>query len=220
MKKITLFFSLLLFSFLGKTQSREISGTISAFNKFPLTNVKVIAKKSKNEVITDVNGTFKIAIKKNDVLIIDTKTFESYRHKVKGTDNSIKINLMYKDRQRNREIAYAEGYIDREDLEYGIENLAAENNIYSNLTDVYEAIKYALPATTIITENGEKKIQIRGPKTILGSNASLTIVDGVITEDISFIIPSDIISIKQLSSASTSLYGARGGNGVIVITTK
>ncbi len=220
MKKFSLMLSLLLVSLLGKTQSREISGTISAFNKFPLNNVKVIAKKSKDEAITDVKGYFKIAVKKNDVLIIETKTFESYRHPVKGSVNSVKINLIYRDRQRNKEIATEAGYIKRDDLEFGIENLVAENNAFSNFTNVYDAIKYALPATTIITENGEKKIQIRGPKTILGSNAALTIVDGVIIEDISFIIPSDIISIKQLSSASTSLYGARGGNGVIVITTK
>ncbi len=220
MKRVIVFLSLLLISFSGKTQIQEISGAITAFNKFPLKNVMVVAKKSKNETITDDKGKFKIAVKKNDNLVIIASGFESYSYRVKSKDRSLKINLIYKDKKKNKDLALSAGYIEREDLEYGLENLATDNNVFSNFTDVYDAIKYVLPATTIITENGEKKIQIRGPKTINGSNAALTIVDGVIAEDISFIIPSDIIEIKQMSSVSTSLYGARGGNGVIVITTK
>ena len=220
MKRIIIFLSLVLISFLGKSQNQEISGIIYAFNKFPLKNVKVIAKKAKNEVTTDDRGTFKIEVKKNDILIIEAKSFESYRHRVNEKDRSLKINLIFEDKKKNRDIALNAGYIAENDLEYGLENLAAENNVFSNFIDVFDAIKYALPATTIIIENGQKKVQIRGPKTMTGSNAALTIIDGVIAEDISFIIPSNIVSIEQLSSASTSLYGARGGNGVIIITTK
>ena len=164
MRSVIIIFSLLLLSFLVKSQGQEISGTITGFNKFPLKNVTVKAKKSKNETTTDDRGAFKIAVKKNDNLVIKANGFESYSYRVKSTDMSIKINLIYQDRQKNKEIALDAGYIEREDLEYGLENLATENNVFSNFTDVYDAIKYALPATTIIIENGVKKVQIRGAK--------------------------------------------------------
>ena len=53
-----------------------------------------------------------------------------------------------------------------------------------------------------------------------GSNAALFVVDGVIVDDVSYVAPSEIVNIKQLSSSQAAIYGARAGGGVIVITTK
>jgi TonB-dependent Receptor Plug Domain len=201
-------------------QDREITGTIYAFNKYPLKNVKVVAKKAKSEARTNENGEFNISTKANDVLIVEAETFETYRYQLKPSDKSLRLNLIYKDKQKNKDIATSEGYISRENLEYGLQNLTEQNNAFSNFTDVFDAIKYALPATTIIMENGQRRIQIRGPQSLTGSNAALMVVNGVIVDDVSFIVPSQILSIKQLYGASAAIYGARGGKGVVSITTK
>lgn len=124
---------------------------------------------------------------------------EKYMYRLKENDESIKLNLIYQDCEKNRELAIGGGYILREDLEYGLENLASENNAFNNFIDIFDAVYYALPAVSIFVENGVRKIMIRGQKSIQGSNAALAVVDGVVVDDISFINPSEVISISQLS---------------------
>lgn len=220
MKHLLFFFVFIYTVNIVSAQENEVSGTIVAFNKYPLKNVKVTSKKSKKEAITGEDGKFTIAVKKNDMLVIKAEAFELYRHKVNDPSQSIKINLIFEDRKDNKEVAIKEGYIEREDLEYGIEHLASENSIYSNFTDVFEAIKYAIPSATIISDRGTQKVQLRGTKSLTEVVSALFIVNGVPTEDITFIFPSEIVSIKQLSSAQAAIYGSRAGGGVIVINTK
>ena len=86
-------------------------------------------------------------VKKNDILIIETKAFLNCRHKVKPKDGPLKKTLIYDHSGKNIAIVINAGYISREDLEYGLENLPEENNVFSNFTDIFQAIKYALPAT-------------------------------------------------------------------------
>ena len=221
MKSLIIFLSLLLISTIGYTQQREISGTILVFNKFPVKNLKVIAKKAKTEAITDNKGEFRLNVKNNDVLLIEAKTLERYMKRITVEDDSLSINLIYIDKKKNIDLAVDIGFIDREDLEYGLNNLAAENNIFTSFTNVFDAIEYAIPTASIITENGLKKVRIRGAKSTTGSNAALMVVNGFLADDISYIIPSSIVSIKQLSlTSAAALYVTGSGNGVIAITTK
>jgi hypothetical protein len=220
MKGIIVFFVLSLCPVLGITQNQEINGTIVAFNKYPLKNVRVGTKKAKTETFTNERGTFEIKVNENDVLIIEADAFENYKHRVKPADKTLKINLIYENRKKNKEIALNAGYISKGDLEYGLEFLIAENNVFSTFTNIYDAIIYAIPSATIINENGLKKVQMRGAKSATGSNAALMVVNGYLTEDVSYIIPSNIISIKMLNSSSAVIYGMGSGNGVIEITTK
>lgn len=221
MKRNYILIWLLAISFIARSQEREINGSVFAFNKYPLKNVKVIAKKSKQEVLTDENGKFGIIVKKNDVLNIEAKSFEGYRYKVKDDDKEIRVNLIFNNPQQNKELVIKEGYMNREDLEYGITHLMDENNIYSNFIDVFDAIRYKIPAAQIINVGGQKQVQLRGQKSIEGGPTTvLFIVNGIPNEDISFINPIEIISIKQLTSGQAAIYGARAGGGVIAITTK
>ena len=86
--------------------------------------------------------------------------------------------------------------------------------------DIFDAIKYALPTVTIVEEGGQRKIMMRGATSFTQSNAALTLVDGIIMDDISAINPADVTSIDQLSSAKAAIYGSRGVNGAINITTR
>jgi hypothetical protein len=205
---------------IGVGQMHKISGTVKAFNQFPVKNVLVKAKKAKTEVRTDENGNFEIDVKNKDVIHINESVFVEYTKKVSEGDQSLQINLIIKNNERDMQNAVKEGFISQEDLDYGIRNLWKWNNEFIQFTDAYDAIKYALPESTIIVENGQKGIQLRGPKTITGSNAALIIVNGVITEDANFITPADIISIRKLSGSELALFGARAGNGVISIQTR
>ncbi len=223
MKRIVhtlIFFSLVIFPILCSSQTRKLSGTVLSFNKYPVKGVTVKAKKAKTEAITNEAGEFEIEVKTKDVLRIKESVFMEYNQKITEKMQSLKINLIFDNKEKNIEITSEAGYLSKEDLEYAIENLYLENNIYVNFVSVFDAIKYALPETTIIVEGGQKAIQFRGAKSVYGSNAALMLVDGVIVDDVSFINPPDILSISKLSSQQASLYGARAANGVILIETR
>ena len=205
---------------LGYSQTRKLTGTVVCFNKYPVNNITVEAKKAKTEAVTNENGEFEIEVKNNDVIRIRESVFLEYNQKVTEETESLKINLIFENSKKNVEVATNAGFISKEDLEYGLEYLFQENSFYSTFTDAYQAILYALPESVLIVENGQKGIQFRGPKTITGSNAALILVDGVIADDVSFVNPVQIISITKLSSSAASLYGGRGGNGVISIRTR
>jgi hypothetical protein len=217
---IIVFFIFLAIPFLSIGQTRKISGTVLSFNKYPLKNITIKAKKAKTETKTNEEGKFEIEVKKNDIIRIKESVFVEYNYKITEKDESLRINLIFENSGRNLDKAAEAGYIAREDLEYGLEHLYQENSVFAHFVDVYDAIKYALPESTIIVENGQKAIQFRGPKTIYGSNAALILVDGVIVEDVSFITPVNIIGISKLGASASALYGARAGNGVISIQTR
>jgi hypothetical protein len=211
---------IIVFPIFVNSQTRKISGTVLAFNKYPVKNATVKAKKAKTEAVTNENGVFEIDVQNNDLIRIKETVFFEYRQKITDEIESLEINLIFDNTGRNVDIASKAGYLTREDLEYGLEYLYLENAMYAQFNDAYDAIKYALPETIIIIENGRKGIQLRGPKTIHGSNAALIVLDGVIVEDVSFLNPVQIVSISKLSKPAASLYGARAGNGVISIETR
>ena len=70
MKRLIFFLAVLCVANSLFAQENMVKGTVLAFNKYPLKNITVTAKKSKNQVLTNENGAFSIAVKKNDILII------------------------------------------------------------------------------------------------------------------------------------------------------
>ena len=102
-----------------------------------------------------------------------------------------------------------------------VENESSPHTDFSRFANVYKAIEYSIPGSrTIIDNDGIEGILIRGHVTLRGINRALILVNGVIVDDISFIMPVDVISITKLSSTRAALYGSRGSNGVIAIETK
>ena len=103
-------------------------------------------------------------------------------------------------------------------LNYATANLEAENNDYCKYTDIYKLIQSEFGG--IAVENG--RIIIRGGKTSFtaGSSHALIIVDGHPNSDIGWIRPCNVKSVDILKGSEGAIYGARGGNGVVVISTK
>ena len=221
MKRLFLFALVsICFSFVLQAQTMEVKGTVYAFNKYPLKNVTVKAKKSKQETKTDENGRFTIEVKAKDQLNIEAVAFEKFTYRLGNDPETIKVNLIYIDKKKNLDLAANGGFISRENLQYGLQNLGHENNVFSSFTNVFDAIIYAIPAARVMSENGVQKIQLRGVKTTTGSNAALIVVNGFLNDDVSYIIPSDIVSIKQLQPSAAAIYGTGSANGVIAIKTQ
>ena len=220
MKNLVTLFSLLIIANMVFSQQREISGTVLVFNKYPVKNLKVSAKKAKTETITDKNGEFKLNVLDKDVLSVEGITFEKYAKRLEVTDESLSINMVYIDKKKNKDIAISNGFVEREHLEYGLKHLMDENNDFSRFSNVFDAIIYAIPTASLINENGQSKLQVRGNKSLSGSSAAITVLNGFVTDDISHINPHNIVSIKMLSPTAATMYGPGSSNGVIEIKTK
>lgn len=202
-------------------QERNISGKIMAFNTYELVEVKVSAKKAKTEVLTDELGNFQIKCKTKDALKIQAKGFETQVIKL-ADDNVLKINLIFIDNNSAFKSAIAAKHISEKDLEYAVENLMQENNDYSRYQSIFDLIQAKYPLAKVINSNGFNRIYLtsKGPNTLEAGAQALLVVDGMVTENIASIQPIQVASVTVLTGTDTSMYGTRGGNGVVEIELK
>ena len=213
------FLIMMLFPYSGLAQIHKISGTIVAFDKFPLKNVEIKAKKSKATAHTDQDGRFNLLVEKKDVLVVNEPIFIEYKNKIVESDTAVHINLFIRNDDVSMRNVVSQGYISSDDLDYGMKHLARNNNVFYQFRDVWEAIHFALPEVNIIEEGGKKGVQFRGNKSVVGSDLALIVVDGVIVQDPSYLTPANIFRITKLSSSGAALYGSRAANGVVKIET-
>jgi len=218
MKQIMIVSVLCLMTVAAVAQNRVIHGQLTAYNEFPVMNVEVSSKKAKATTVTDTLGNFSLVCNEKDVVMIKPKVFRPVNKKVNADTDSLKINLVFIDTKKNRELAVDNGYVHETDLNYAVANLEAENNDYCKYTDIFKLIEAEFGGVTV--ENGQ--VLIRGGKTSFsaGSSYALIIVDGQPSQSIEWIRPCFVRSVRILKGTEAAIYGSRGGNGVVVITTK
>lgn len=197
-------------------QNRVIHGKLTIFNTYPVQNVEVTAKKAKTAITTDSLGQFSIVCFEKDIIKIKTKTFKPVNKKVGPDTDSLIINLLFIDTKSNRELAVGYGYINEEDLIYGVSHLDQENNDFCSYANIFDLIRGRFSGVNVTNRN----IYIRGSGSFSGQIQALYIVNGVSTSTIDWIQPCEIRSIDILKDSNAAIYGARGGNGVVLIVTK
>ena len=227
-KLITIIF---LTSFFTSFAQTTIEGVVNDFKGLPLIGANVTVKGTKNEVFTDFDGVFKIKAKLGDVLIVSILGFEKKEVKIKG--NSIKIVLGELNEVLNEVIVIGYGTVKKKDLTGAISSVRAASIEKGDPIDLQTAFSGRV-AGLQITQNdnglgsGVRAI-IRGGSSLTSGNQPLYVIDNfpIIPDDnvssnpLSDLDPGQIKSIEVLKDASaTAIYGARGSNGVIIITTK
>ena len=97
-----------------------------------------------------------------------------------------------------------------------------ENNDYSRYQSVFELIQAISPLAKIVNSNGFNRVYLtaQGPNSLFTDSHALLVVDGAVTENISSISTTQVASIKVITGTDASMYGSRGGNGVIEIELK
>ena len=111
------------------------------------------------------------------------------------------------------------GSVDRDDLTYSVSQVSPDTNVdtYSNM---YDYLRGRVAGLEIGPGNTMSSVTIRGINSINSSTAPLVLVDGMEVNDLDAVNPHDVASVSVLKDASSSIYGVRGANGVILITTK
>ena len=115
------------------------------------------------------------------------------------------------------EVNVGYGTVKKEKLTHSVSTIKVKENEMQSYRDIFEYLEGRVAGVEVTTD---KRIIIRGVNTINGSNDPLILVDGQEWQDISTLNPNDVQSIDVLKDSATAIYGVRGSNGVILITTK
>lgn len=217
----TIWCSLQLFS-----QQINVQGVVfdSTNETVPGANVYVKSNRMIGTV-TDLDGRFSLNASVGDVLVFTFIGYENVEHKLVASDADLKIKFSDSAELLDEVIVVGYGVQKKSVLSSAVSRVTSEELDKGNPTNIQNALKGKVSGVQIISNSGqpgaESKIRIRGTGTVNNSDP-LYIVDGMPSESgISHLNPSDIESIEVLKdAASAAIYGARGANGVVLITTK
>ncbi len=199
-------------------QNSVVSGSVYCFKDLPLMNIKVEAKKSKSKVATDSLGCFQIVVAKNDKLIFTGGGFQKVVKNVKNK-STLRVKMVLLEGTKNEEIAVGYGHVSQKDLTYAVSHLSQYNNDFSNYPDIFSLIQGKFAGVQVVNAGGVKKVLVRGVTSFTQDIYAIYVVDGVVVDDISHISPNWVKSIDVLKDNATTIYGVRGANGVVLITT-
>lgn len=205
-------------------QTITLSGNVKDTTGEPIIGASILEKGTSNGTITDFDGNFNLKVGSNATVVVSYIGMKPQEIGVKG--KSI-LNVTLQDDAQALEEVVVIGYgsVRRKDLTGSVASVSSEAISAVPVSSAVEAITGKLAGVQITATEGspdaEMKIRVRGGGSITGDNTPLFIVDGFPVESISDIATSDIESIDVLKDASsTAIYGSRGANGVILVTTK
>src|ERR1035437_1652687 len=204
----------------------QVSGIVlSGTDHSIITGATILEKGTKNAVITDVNGKFKLDVKSsNAVLVVSFMGYESSEVHVNGS-SKLEIILNAKANLLNEVVVIGYGTVKKANVVGSISKINAQSIQNRPVTRVEQALQGQLAGVSVRSTSGapgsDITIQVRGNASINGASTPLYVVDGVPIDNISGINPGDIQSIDVLKdAASAAIYGSRGSNGVVLVTTK
>ena len=210
-----------------KTGKMTVSGIVKDENGEPLVSATVILKGSKKGTVTDENGEYTIQASTGDELTFRYLGYQPYEVKI-GKKEKYNVTLLpTKDVDLQEVVVIGYGAAKKKDLTGSVATVKMADIKNVPVVSVDQALQGRIAGADIMSTTGEPgattSIRIRGTRSISATNEPLIIVDGVIdgVHDLSDINSSDIESITVLKDASsTAIYGSRGSNGVIIVTTK
>jgi TonB-dependent SusC/RagA subfamily outer membrane receptor len=224
-QKTALFLVLLFVTYFTFGQDKNLVGKVTVFDSIPLIGVDVKVKSTKQTVKTDSLGRFQVFCNPEDKLEIKAAGFYPKKVTVEKEIRMMFVNLSLKSGSNNLNKAerYANvgyGTVNTKRLANAVGTLNTNDLDFSMYTDIYDLIKGRFSGVTV----SGNEIIIRGVKTFQGveGNSALLVVDGIIVDkqDFAIISPLDIQSIDVLKDGSSSVYGSRGANGVVIVETK
>ena len=220
------FICLMIFSLGANAQGKIINGTVTAANGDPIPGANIIQKGTANGVVSDFDGNYSIQLREgSDILVFSFIGFKTSEVKV---DNKSTINVVLEEdsQQLDEVIIVGYGSQKKSDVTGALVRVDAEDVSSRPVNNAVEAMQGKAAGVDITTNErpGEvPDITILGVRSLTASNSPLYVLDGIplTSGGINNINPADIESIDVLKDASaTAIFGSRGANGVVIITTK
>lgn len=206
-------------------QNNQVTGRIVDSNGEPLIGVSVVEKGNKgNGAVTDVDGNFTLRVSPKSTLLISYVGYKSQEVSVNGR-NAVTVTLSEDAELLNDVVVIGYGTVKKADLAGSV--AVMDNKAFKDqpITQASDALNGRMAGVNVVSDGipgGSVKIRVRGSNSITKSNDPLYVVDGMVRESgLDGINPEDIQSMQVLKDASsTAIYGSRGANGVVIVTTK
>ncbi|MEC3908666.1 TonB-dependent receptor [Tamlana sp. 2201CG12-4] len=208
-----------------KPQGIKINGTVFDTNGTPLPGANILEKGTSNGTQTDFDGLFSLEVADdNAVLVVSYIGFITQEVSIKN-QTSLSITLIEDIASLEQVVVVGYGTQSKRDLTGSIASVKTDEFENQPVTRVDQILQGRAPGVNVINNSGAPggtvSIRIRGANSINGSNEPLYVIDGFVGSNFQDINPTDIESIQVLKDASaTAIYGSRGSNGVVLITTK
>lgn len=213
----------------GKSMSvaqaaKKVTGTVLDEQGQPMIGVTVRLRDGKAGATTDLDGKFSIEVPQNSVLVFSYIGYQEYTLTV-GDRNDYVINMESENAALDEVVVIGYQTIKRKDLTGSVASVRGEDVATMPVANVAQALQGKLPGVNVTTQDGRPdatvSIRVRGGGSISQSNDPLILVDGITVKSLDDIPSDQVESIDVLKDASsTAIYGARGANGVILVTTK
>lgn len=201
-----------------------VKGTVTDSNNEPIIGASVVEKgNTRNGTVTDLDGKFSLKLQKGKTAMVSYIGMIPQELTANGSD----LKVVMKEEQGNLDEVVVLGYTSkaRKDLTGSVGSISGAKLAVVPVTSAAVALQGKIAGVQVTTVDGapgaDVNIRVRGATSVTQSNEPLYIVDGFEAANINDVPPSDIASIDVLKDASlTAIYGAKGANGVIVVTTK
>ena len=199
-----------------------IKGTVTDAEGEPLIGAGVVVKGRTMGVITDYDGVFNIQATEGQTLVITSIGFKS--QEVKAAQG-MTVVMQEDNALLDEVVVIGYGEVKRGDVTTAVASVSAKELANRPIVSAVQAIQGKAAGVNVMSPNGSPgstpQIRVRGTTSMNGSNDPLYVVDGVPVDNINFLSSNDIENIQILKDASSAaIYGSRGANGVVLITTK
>jgi TonB-linked SusC/RagA family outer membrane protein len=211
---------------IGAQQQKSVSGKVTDSSNQPLPGVSVVVKGTTIGAVTNADGYYSLSnIPENATLVFSFVGMKAQEIAV-GSQTSINVRLEEEPFGIDEVVAIGYGTMKKSDLTGSLSSVKAKNLTAFPTISPQQALQGRAAGIYVLPKNGapggEINVRIRGTNSIQGSNEPLYVIDGFpFNGNPSIISNNDIESIEVLKDASaTAIYGSRGANGVVLITTK
>lgn len=203
-------------------QEKTVTGTVTDSANEPLIGASVVIQGTANGTITDIDGKYSIIASPENVLEFSYVGMEKQEVKV-GSQNVINVTLKEDSQMLAETVVIGYGSAKKRDLTGSITNIKGAEIANKPSTNPLSSLQGKVAGVQIINSGqagADPEIRVRGTNSINGYKP-LYIVDGLFNDNINFLNPEDIESMEVLKDPSSlAIFGVRGANGVIIITTK
>lgn len=209
----------------GSDNTRTLHGMVTDVEGTPIIGANILVKGQANGVISDIEGKFIITVSSpKDVLVVSYIGYDTVEITV-GNKKQVNVRLTESSNLLNDIVVIGYGSMKKGEITSAITNVKSEDFIQGVVKDATQLLQGKVAGLQMSNPSGDPtagvEINIRGVSTISASTAPLIVIDGIPGGNLNAIAPEDVETIDVLKDGSAAaIYGTRGTNGVIIITTK
>lgn len=209
---------------MAQSKTITVSGIVFDESGMVLPGATVMVEGTNRGEVTNVEGEYQFAVGEDEVLVFSFMGYKSQTIMVRG-NRQINVVLEPNIERLDEVVVVGYGTMRRSDLTGSVSSISGESLENFKTATVYEALGGMIAGVNITSTDGTPgagfDVKIRGIGTVNGDASPLYIVDGFEVSSLDYLASQDIASIEVLKDASASaIYGARGANGVVLVTTK